>query len=374
MQKDYTEEIDLLEWDAVKSSISTKTEEDVRIALRKNRLDVEDFKALISPVAAPYLEQMAAKSRQLTQQRFGKTMQFYIPLYLTNACTNHCVYCGFNHENKIKRIILTDEEILNEVKAIKELGNFEHILLVTGESPRHAGVEYLENAIKLIKPYFSSISIEVQPMEQEEYERLIAAGLNSVYIYQETYHKERYTVYHPKGKKRDFNYRLDTYDRLGRAGIHKMGLGVLIGLEDWRTDVTMMAMHLRYLQRRYWKTKYSISFPRMRPHTGEGFKPNVILKDRELAQLIFAFRLFDHDVEMALSTREMPDFRNNMTQLGITSLSAGSKTEPGGYYSYPNALEQFEMADNRHPSEVLEAVQERGYEVVWKDWDHVLTR
>lgn len=374
MQKDYTEEIDLLEWDAVKSSISTKTEEDVRIALRKNRLDIEDFKALISPVAAPYLEQMAAKSRQLTQQRFGKTMQFYIPLYLTNACTNHCVYCGFNHENKIKRIILTDEEILNEVKAIKALGNFEHILLVTGESPRHAGVEYLENVIKLIKPYFSSISIEVQPMEQEEYERLIAAGLNSVYIYQETYHKERYTVYHPKGKKRDFNYRLDTYDRLGRAGIHKMGLGVLIGLEDWRTDVTMMAMHLRYLQRRYWKTKYSISFPRMRPHTGEGFKPNVILKDRELAQLIFAFRLFDHDVEMALSTREMPDFRNNMTQLGITSLSAGSKTEPGGYYSYPNALEQFEMADNRHPSEVLEAVQERGYEVVWKDWDHVLTR
>ncbi|MGL5318647.1 MAG: radical SAM protein, partial [Bacteroidales bacterium] len=134
MQKEYTEEIDLLDWDAVTSSISTKTEEDVRIALRKNRLDIEDFKALISPVAAPYLEQMAAKSRQLTQQRFGKTMQFYIPLYLTNACTNHCVYCGFNHENKIKRIILTDEEILNEVKAIKELGNFEHILLVTGES------------------------------------------------------------------------------------------------------------------------------------------------------------------------------------------------------------------------------------------------
>lgn len=374
MQKDYIEEINHLDWDAVTSSISTKTEEDVRMALRKNRLDIEDFKALISPVAEPYLEQMAAKSRQLTQQRFGKTMQFYIPLYLTNECTNHCVYCGFNHENKIKRIILTDEEILNEVKAIKALGNFEHILLVTGESPRHAGVEYLENAIKLIKPYFSSISIEVQPLEQEEYERLIAAGLNSVYIYQETYNKERYTVYHPKGKKRDFNYRLDTYDRLGRAGIHKMGLGVLIGLEDWRTDVTMMAMHLRYLQRRYWKTKYSISFPRMRPHTGEGFKPNVILKDKELAQLIFAFRLFDHDVEMALSTREMPDFRNNMTQLGITSLSAGSKTEPGGYYSYPNALEQFEMADNRHPSEVLEAVQERGYEVVWKDWDHVLTR
>ncbi|MGL5228332.1 MAG: 2-iminoacetate synthase ThiH [Bacteroidales bacterium] len=372
MQQDYINQIDETDWESVSESIASKSDTDVRIALNKERLDIEDFKALISPAAAPYLEQMAAKSRQLTLRRFGKTIQFYIPLYLTNACTNHCVYCGFNHENKIKRIILTDEEILNEVRAIKELGQFEHILLVTGESPRHAGVEYLENAIRLIKPYFSSISIEVQPMEQEDYERLIQAGLNSVYIYQETYNQERYPIYHPKGKKRDFKYRLDTYDRLGKAGIHRMGLGVLIGLEDWKTDVTMMAMHLRYLQKRYWRTKFSISFPRMRPHTGEGFKPNVIMKDRELAQLMFAFRLFDHDVELALSTRELPEFRNNMIQLGVTSMSAGSKTEPGGYFSYPNALEQFEMADNRHPEEIRRSVQASGYEVIWKDWDHVL--
>lgn len=372
MQQDYINQIDETDWESVSQSIASKSDTDVRIALNKERLDIEDFKALISPAASPYLEQMAAKSRQLTLRRFGKTIQFYIPLYLTNACTNHCVYCGFNHENKIKRIILTDEEILNEVRAIKELGQFEHILLVTGESPRHAGVEYLENAIRLIKPYFSSISIEVQPMEQEDYERLIQAGLNSVYIYQETYNQARYPIYHPKGKKRDFKYRLYTYDRLGKAGIHRMGLGVLIGLEDWKTDVTMMAMHLRYLQKRYWRTKFSISFPRMRPHAGEGFKPNVIMKDRELAQLMFAFRLFDHDVELALSTRELPEFRNNMIQLGVTSMSAGSKTEPGGYFSYPNALEQFEMADNRHPEEIRRSVQASGYEVIWKDWDHVL--
>jgi len=371
MQKDYTEIIESIEWSSITESIKSKSELHVQAALKKDRLDIEDFKALISPAAKPYIETMARRSREITQRRFGKTMQFYIPLYLTNACTNHCVYCGFNHQNKITRIILTPEEILKEVEAIKKLGNFEHILLVTGESPRQAGIDYLEQAVKIVKPHFASISLEVQPMEQSEYERLIAAGVNSVYIYQETYNKQNYTLYHPKGKKRDFNYRLDTYDRLGKASIHRMGLGVLIGLEDWQTDATMMAMHLRYLQKRYWKTKYSISFPRMRPHVGEGFKPNVVIKDSELAQLIFAFRLFDNDVELALSTRELPDFRNNMTQLGITSMSAGSKTEPGGYASYPNATEQFEMADNREPLEILNSIRQQGYEVVWKDWDHI---
>lgn len=372
MQRDYKDIIDDISWDRVSDSIAEKTEAQVRVALAKEHLDIEDFKALISPVAEPFLEQMAVKSRKITQQRFGKTMQFYIPLYLTNACTNHCVYCGFNHENKIKRIILNEKEILNEVMAIKRLGDFEHILLVTGESPREAGVEYLRRAIELVKPYFASISLEVQPLEQQEYESLMKAGLNTIYVYQETYNANRYGVYHPKGKKRDFKYRLDTYDRLGKAGIYKMGLGVLIGLEDWRTDVTMMAMHLQYLQKRYWRSKFSISFPRMRPHVGEGFKPNVIMQDRELVQLICACRLFDRNVEMTLSTREKPDFRDNLVQLGVTSFSAGSKTDPGGYASFPNALEQFEMADNRHPSEVLSAVQAKGYDVIWKDWDHSL--
>jgi len=365
----FIEQIDQYNWDTLKHHIYNKTAQDVETALRKNRRDIEDFMAMVSPAAQPYLEQMAVLSRRYTQQRFGNTIQFYVPLYLTNSCINHCVYCGFNHSNDIKRIILTDEQILREVEAIKKIGNFQHILLVTGENPRDAGVDYIENAIRLVKPYFSSISIEVQPLKEDEYERLTAAGLNGVYCYQETYNKTKYKTYHPKGMKSKFDWRLNGFDRMGQAGVHKIGLGVLIGLEDWRTDATMMALHLRYLQRTYWQTKYSISFPRMRPHEGEDFQPNVIMSDRELAQIVFAFRIFDNDIEIALSTRENSVFRDNMTTLGVTSLSAGSKTDPGGYAVYRSELEQFAVNDSRTPDEVLAAVTKQGYDVVWKDWD-----
>ncbi|MGL4293307.1 MAG: 2-iminoacetate synthase ThiH [Bacteroidales bacterium] len=370
--KRFTEKINEYDWEYTSGRINSMTTQDVELALRKDKIEMDDFFALISPAAVPYLEQMALKSRQYTQQRFGKTMQLYIPLYLTNACTNHCVYCGFNHNNPIKRVILTESEIEKEAQAIRELGDFHHVLLVTGESPKHAGVEYLKKAIRIMKKYFSNISIEVQPLEMHEYKELIEEGLYSVYVYQETYNKSRYGIYHPAGKKRDFNYRLDTFDRLGEAGIHKMGLGILIGLEDWRTDAVMMAHHLRFLQKKYWRTRFSVSFPRMRPHEGEGFKPNVIMTDKELAQIIFAFRLLDKDVEIALSTREAPFMRDNMCALGVTSMSAGSKTEPGGYATYPQALEQWVMADNRTPGEVEEAIRQKGYEVVWKDWDPVM--
>jgi 2-iminoacetate synthase len=366
---EFAEQIDRYNWDTFKSRIYNKTTSDVEIALNKDKRDIDDFMALISPAAQPYLEQMAVLSRKYTQQRFGNTIQFYVPLYLTNSCVNHCIYCGFNHNNDIKRIILTDEQILREVEAIKSMGDFQHILLVTGENPRDAGADYIENAIRLVKPYFSSISIEVQPLKEQEYDRLKNAGLNAVYCYQETYNKDRYKTYHPKGMKSKFDWRLDGFDRMGKAGIHKIGLGILIGLEDWRTDAALMAMHLRYLQKTYWQTKYSISFPRMRPHEGEDFQPNVIMTDKELAQIIFAYRIFDHDIEIALSTRESSAFRDNMATLGITSLSAGSKTDPGGYAVYKDELEQFEVNDGRNPNEVLSAVKRMGYEVVWKDWD-----
>lgn len=356
-------------WQDIKSAIYSKTIADVEQALHKEKLGIDDFMALVSPAGESYLEQMAVLSRKYTQQRFGKTIQFYVPLYLTNSCINHCVYCGFNHTNHINRIVLTDEQIIKEVEAIKSMGDFQHILLVTGENPRDAGADYIENAIRLVKPYFSSISIEVQPLQENEYVRLADAGLNAVYCYQETYHKDRYKLYHPKGMKSKFDWRLDGFDRMGRAGIHKIGLGVLIGLEDWRTDVVMMALHLRYLQKNYWQTRYSISFPRMRPHVGKGFQPNVIMSDKELAQTIFAYRLFDHDIEIVLSTREEQHFRDNMCTLGITSLSAGSKTDPGGYAVYRQELEQFAVNDDRSPSEVWQAVKKQGYEVVWKDWD-----
>ncbi|MDR0574605.1 MAG: 2-iminoacetate synthase ThiH [Tannerella sp.] len=366
----YKELIDEYGWNDIHSRILRKTTGEVEQALNKNRrFTVNDFMALVSPAAAPCLEQMAVLSRKYTQQRFGKTIQFYVPLYLTNSCMNHCVYCGFNHNNDIKRIILTDEQILQEVKAIKNIGDFRHVLLVTGENPRDAGADYIENAIRIVKPYFSSISIEVQPLKEEEYKRLTNAGLNAVYCYQETYNKQHYKTYHPKGMKSKFDWRLDAFDRMGKAGVHKVGLGILIGLEDWRTDASMMAFHLRYLQKTYWQTKYSISFPRMRPHEGEAFQPNIVMSDKELAQLIFAFRIFDHDVELALSTREDKSFRDHMTTLGITSLSAGSKTDPGGYAVYKKELEQFAINDDRSPADVLSAVKSQGYEVVWKDWD-----
>ncbi|MDH6533871.1 2-iminoacetate synthase ThiH [Parabacteroides sp. 52] len=365
----YIEEINNYNWQDIHSRIYAKKARDVEQALDKEKLGIDDFMALISPAAIQYLEPMAVRSRKYTQQRFGKTIQLYIPLYLTNSCMNHCVYCGFNHANDIRRIILTDEQILREVEAIKKIGDFQHILLVTGENPRDAGVDYIQNAIRLVKPYFSSISIEVQPLKEEEYKQLEQEGLHAVYCYQETYHKERYKTYHPKGMKSKFDWRLDSFDRMGRAGIHKMGLGVLIGLEDWRTDSTLMALHLRYLQKHYWQTKYSISFPRMRPHEGNSFQPNVVMSDKELAQILFAYRLFDHDIEIALSTREDQVFRDHMTTLGVTSLSAGSKTDPGGYAVYQKELEQFTINDDRSPAEVLKAVKEQGYEVIWKDWD-----
>ncbi|MDR0769269.1 MAG: 2-iminoacetate synthase ThiH [Dysgonamonadaceae bacterium] len=364
----FKQQITEYNWNSLQSKIYAKTPADVETALRKEKRNIDDFMALVSPAAVPYLEPMAALSRKYTRQRFGNTIQFYIPLYLTNSCTNHCVYCGFNHNNRIHRIILSDSQIMQEVEAIKKTGDFRHILLVTAENPRDAGAGYIENAIHLVKPYFSSISIEVQPLKEQEYRQLSGAGMNAVYCYQETYRRERYRVYHPRGMKSKFDWRLDAFDRMGKAGVHKIGLGVLIGLEDWRTDVTMMALHLRYLQKTYWKTRYSVSFPRIRPHEGL-FQPNVIMSDKELAQLIFAYRIFDCDIEIALSTRENENFRTNMTGLGITSLSAGSRTDPGGYAVYTRELEQFAISDNRSPDEVYAAVKQQGYEVVWKDWD-----
>jgi 2-iminoacetate synthase len=358
-------------WQEQKSSIYQKTAADVERALYKTNRDLEDFKALISPAAAPFLEQMAALSHQLTQKRFGKTIQMYVPLYLSNECQNICTYCGFSFDNKLPRRTLTAGEILLEAEHIKSMG-YDHVLLVTGESHQTVGVDYFKKALQLLSPHFSHIGMEVQPMEQQEYEELIALGLNTVLVYQETYHKEDYKKHHPKGKKSNFNYRLETPDRLGKAGIYKIGLGVLIGLEDWRTDSFFTALHLKYLEKTYWKTKYSISFPRLRPYSG-GLPPKVEMSDRELVQLICAYRIFNEEVELSLSTREPEKFRNNVIKLGITSISAGSKTNPGGYVVDPQSLEQFEISDERSPQEVAAVIRQQGYEPVWKDWDKALT-
>ena len=366
----FSEYLSQFDWDETTESIHAKTAADVEAALRRPRCTVDDFMALISPAAEPYLEQMAQLSRRYTEKRFGRTVSMFIPLYLTNSCTNSCVYCGFHVANKMARTILTPEEMMREYEAIKQLGPFENLLLVTGENPVKAGVPYLAKSLDLAKPLFSNLKIEVMPLESEEYRELTRHGMNGVICFQETYHRENYKIYHPRGKKSDFEWRVNGFDRMGLAGVHSIGMGVLIGLEkEWRTDLTMMARHLRYLQKHYWRTKYSVNFPRMCPAENGGFQPNCIMSDRELAQLTFAMRIFDHDVDISYSTRERANFRDHMATLGVTTMSAGSRTEPGGYACYPEALEQFEVSDPRTVEEVADALRRMGVEPVWKDWD-----
>ncbi|MFB9052189.1 2-iminoacetate synthase ThiH [Formosa undariae] len=358
--------LDQYNWDDTLQGIYAKTENDVLHALGKSTRDLEDFKALVSPAAAPYLEDMAQLSQQITKKRFGNTIQMYAPMYLSNECQNICTYCGFSMTNKIPRKTLTDAEILKETAFLKAKG-YDHILLVTGEANRTVGVEYLKNAIQLMRSQFSNITIEVQPLDQDEYELLIEHGLYAVLVYQETYHRDEYKKHHPKGKKSNFDYRLETPDRLGKAGIHKIGLGSLYGLEDWRVDSFFTALHFKYLQKTYWKTKYSMSFPRLRPFSG-GLEPKVEMTDKDLVQLICAYRLLDEDLELSMSTRESELFRDHIVNLGITSISAESKTNPGGYVVEKQSLEQFEISDERSTEVVAEMLKSKGLEVVWKDW------
>lgn len=366
----FSEELKKYDWDATTEAIISKTGADVERALNTSHLTDQDFMALVSPAAVPYIEEMARRSRRLTEQRFGKTISMFIPMYITNSCTNACVYCGFNRHNKFKRVILTPEQIEAECKAIKDLGPFENLLIVTGENPVLAGTDYIETALKICRPYFSSLTIEVMPLPTEDYARLVKSGLNGVVCFQETYNRKMYGHYHPSGMKSDFEWRCNGFDRMGQAGVHKIGMGVLIGLEDWRTDVTMMARHLTYLRKRYWQTRYSVNFPRMRP-SESGFQPNVVMTDKELAQLTFAFRIFDPDVDISYSTRENHRFRNNMATLGVTTMSAGSRTDPGGYATYTQSLEQFAISDDVAPLQVAADLRKLGREAVWKDWDRI---
>lgn len=360
-------------WDEVQQLIASKTDADVISALQKSERDLNDFMALISPAAAKHLETMARMSHALTVKRFGKTVQLFIPMYLSNECQNVCTYCGFSLGNKVPRKTLTHTEIEKEVELIKSLG-FGHILLVTGEDRVRADFRYILNAVKQVRPHFSHLAIEVQPFEEYEYAELKEAGCDAVLVYQETYHRDTYKQYHTKGKKSNFDFRLQTPDRLGRAGMHKIGLGALLGLENWRAEAFFLALHLNYLQRKYWRTQYSISLPRIRPAEGVD-DTRYIMNDREFVQLICAMRLFDGEVEITLSTREAPGFREKLIPLGITNMSAGAKTNPGGYAAGDeSSLEQFEISDERSPEEISKIIAAAGYESVWKNWDEALTK
>ncbi|CAM3130314.1 2-iminoacetate synthase ThiH [Vibrio rarus] len=357
------------DWSDSYLSIMSKTAMDVERALGKTHLDLEDFKALISPAAEAYLETMAQLSYQKTRQRFGATVGLYVPLYLSNLCANDCTYCGFSMNNRIKRKILNADEIDLEINALKAM-KFDSVLLVTGEHQRKVGMDYFRQVLPQIKKQFNYLAMEVQPLEEQQYVELKTLGMDAVMVYQETYNPSTYAEHHLKGSKKDFYYRLDTPDRLARAGVDKIGIGALIGLDNWRVDSFFVATHLDYLERTYWKSRYSISLPRLRPCEG-GVQPKSVLNDKQMVQLICAYRLFNQHVDISLSTRESASFRDNILPLGITTVSAASKTQPGGYANEVEELEQFEISDERSALEVEAAIRQRGLEPVWRDWTSI---
>ena len=351
--------------DKFKELVDSKTDKDIELALAKQGAHtIDDFAALISERARThYLDVMVQMSMQLTRKRFGRCINMYLPLYLTNLCSNKCAYCGFSVANKFKRVVLTLEEIEEELQAMNKMG-YTNILLVSGENSHKAGMPYLEQVLPLAKNYADYLQMEVQPLETDEYARLKELGLDAVSVYQETYHPEYYKKVHLAGKKADMRFRMETPDRLGQAGIDKVGMGALLGLYDWKVDLVATAMHVLYMRDKYWKTNLSISFPRLRPAQG-GFEPHSPVSDAKLLQIICAWRIFDNELDLTISTRESAQFRDLILPVGITALSAGSSTEPGGYAHKGQNLEQWTVNDARPVDEVVKVMEESGFDAVF---------
>ncbi|MEW6428320.1 MAG: 2-iminoacetate synthase ThiH [Thermodesulfobacteriota bacterium] len=336
-------------------------------ALHHPHPGLEGLAALLSPAAEPLLGRLAARSAALTRQRFGRAIGLYAPLYLHNYCINSCGYCGFAAGNRIARRLLTLEEAEAEAEILLARG-FQHLLLVAGEAPARMGADYLAELAGRLRDRFASLSIEVQPLSTSDYARLFAAGITSVAIYQETYDPEVYRRMHPAGPKSDYGQRLDTPARAAAAGMREVGIGALLGLADWRLEGLALGHHLAWLRKRFWRTGFTVSFPRIRPAAGE-FAPLMPVTEANLSQLMFALRLFDPDVGLVLSTREEARFRDGMIGLAPTRYSAGSCTAPGGYGGEPGSGEQFAIGDLRSLDEVAAAIRRHGYDPVRKDWD-----
>lgn len=324
---------------------------------------------LISPAAESYLEQIAQLAHRLTLQRFGKTIRLYAPLYLSNFCVNDCIYCGFNREHDFKRTRLTVEQALADAEIIAAEG-FRDILLVSSEDREFITVDYLIGLAEKLRGKFSSISVEIYPMETADYARLFKAGLEGVTLYQETYDRDVYAQYHSQGPKADYDYRLNTLDRAAAAGMREIGLGALLGLNDFRLETLALGEHAQYLMKRYWQSHISFSFPRLRPaHQVQREQFNHPVSDENLVQMILALRLCFADAGLVISTRERAELRDSLVKLGITKMSAGSKTSPGGYSGKTDTVGQFEVDDNRRAAQIAEMVKSKGLEPVWKDWD-----
>jgi 2-iminoacetate synthase len=373
----------------------------VRESLAKSKLSLADFATLISPAASGFLEHMGRRSHAMTKQRFGKVIRLFAPLYLSNECVNNCSYCGFSRDNPILRVTLLLDEVRREAQALKEQG-FRNILLVAGEHPKFVSNNYLRDCTAALHTDWPGISLEVGPMEIEDYRPLVAAGADGLVVYQETYDRKIYADMHTAGPKRNFDWRLETPERAYAAGFRRLGISPLYGLADWRFEALSVAAHADYLLRNCWKAAVTISLPRLRPCAGE-FQPLTHMTDRDLAQLVCALRLMFPDIGLVLSTRESAKLRDGLLPLGITMISAGSHTEPGGYTGAgkdnlhqtvrgrivelasgasewapqpnraTNATGQFNIADERSAGEVAELIRKLGYEPVWKDWDAALT-
>ena len=355
-------------------------------------LSLADFAFLLSPAAGEQIEALCRQSQLITQQRFGKVIRLFAPLYLSNECINNCDYCGFSRDNPILRLTLSVDEVVREARALKDQG-FRTILLVAGEHPKFVSSSYLADCVRALHAEIPGIALEVGPMETDDYRPLVNAGAEGLVVYQETYDRTVYARVHTAGPKKDFDWRLETPERAYAAGFRRLGIGALHGLSDWRLEAICLAAHAEYLLRNCWKAQLTIAFPRLRPCAGE-FEPLTHMTDRELVQIICAFRLKFPDVGMVLSTRERAKLRDGLIPLGITSMSAGSHTEPGGYTGAGRenlhltergrivelasgasewATRQFDIADQRSPREVAETIRQLGYEPVWKDWDAALT-
>jgi 2-iminoacetate synthase len=359
----------LPEFSALQDATSRATEGDVLLALHSAHPGLAGLAALLSPAAEPHLSAMAKRSAAVTEQRFGRTMQMYAPVYLSSSCANRCAYCGFSADNTIERRVLTFAEAESEAKILRDRG-FSHLLLVSGEAPAKVGVDYLEELALRLRDRFAALSIAVQPLATDEYARLFRAGITAVAVYQETYDRGIYGQVHLAGRKADFDYRLETPARAAAAGMREVGLGALLGLADWRAEGLALGFHLAWLRKHYWRTGITVSFPRLRPAQGE-FKPLLPVSERNLSQMIFALRIFDPDLGLYLSTREEPRYRDGMIGLGPTRYSAGSCTAPGGYGLSVAGGEQFEVGDSRSLAEVSVAIKEKGCDPVCKDWDAV---
>lgn len=339
----------------------------IRAAIAKPRLDREDFGILLSPQAGELLEEMAQAAHRVSVQHFGKNILLFTPMYVSNYCVNACVYCGFKAANHIERNALSLAEVEAEARQIAATG-LKHLLLLTGESRKHAPVSYLVDCVGVLKKYFASIAIEIYPLTMEEYRELVRAGVDGITIYQEVYDEAIYAQLHPAGPKRDYRFRLETPDRAGEAGIRTLGVGALLGLADWRQEAYFTGMHADYLQQRFSDAEVSVSFPRMRPEVG-GYMPSHPVSDRELVQIVLAFRLFMPRLGITISTRENAMLRDQLMKLGVTRMSAGVSTAVGGHTKLEeNRTSQFEIADPRSVDEMRAAIVRQGYKPLLKDW------